>query len=180
MSELVDLRYPIGQYSSNPNPSQEQIGSWIEEIALFPERLKELTDTLSSEQLNWRYRPEGWMIKQVIHHCADSHLNSQMRFKLALTEVNPTIRPYFEDRWAELPDALDDDILPSVQLLTGLHKKWAMLLESLTPDQLQRKFVHPEHNRSFTLADTVGMYAWHGNHHLAHIKQAIDSEGSYK
>jgi len=176
---IQQLKFPIGEYISNVNPSKELINSWIKDIENFPSKVEELTKNISTEQLNWKYRPGGWTVKQVIHHCADSHMNSIIRFKLALTEESPTIRPYFEDRWAELVDSHDDDISDSVSLLKGLHKKWVVLLKSLNDNDLKREFIHPEHGKRFNLADNIGVYAWHCNHHFAHMKNGLDSKGEY-
>lgn len=178
-TDLYDLKFPIGEYTPNRNPERAQLDQWISDIETFPARLKHLCDNVSKEQLQWRYRPEGWTVKQVVHHCADSHINSIMRFKLALTEDTPTIRTYYEDRWAELPDSQEDDIEYSLQLLTGLHKRWTLLLRSLTKEQLEREFMHPEHGAKFNLTETVGNYAWHCNHHLAHVRNALAFEGKY-
>jgi hypothetical protein len=177
--DLQKLKFPVGVYEPDRSPSHEQLQLWIQDIESFPSRLEELIQGLGTEELNWRYRPEGWKLKQVIHHCADSHINSLMRFKLALTEEHPSIRPYYEDRWAELIDSQDDDVEPSLDLLHGLHKRWTQLLKSLNEDQLKREFVHPEHGQSFNLAETIGNYAWHCNHHLAHVRNAIESGGSF-
>ena len=176
---IQQLKFPIGEYISNVNPSKELINSWIKDIEDFPSKVEGLTKNISTEQLNWKYRPGGWTVKQVIHHCADSHMNSIIRFKLALTEESPTIRPYFEDRWAELVDSHDDDISDSVSLLKGLHKKWVVLLKSLNDNDLKRDFIHPEHGKRFNLADNIGVYAWHCNHHFAHMKNGLDSKGEY-
>lgn len=148
-------------------------------IELFPTRVEGLIRNIDIEKLNWKYRPGGWMVKQVIHHCADSHMNSVIRFKLALTEDRPIIRPYFEDRWAKLYDSMSDDVSESLTLLIGLHKKWTRLLKNLTKEQLKMEFVHPENGLKINLAENIGIYSWHCNHHLAHIKNAIRSEGKY-
>ena len=177
--DLEKLKFPIGEFVPNRSPDDDLLQQWITDIEKFPVLLEELTKDISRAALNWRYRPGGWLVKQVIHHCADSHMNSLMRFKLALTEDTPAIRPYFEDRWAHLPDSLSDEIAESIMLLKGLHKKWARLLRSLTEEQLQRKYLHPEQGRKFNLAETIGLYAWHGNHHLAHIANGIGSQGKY-
>lgn len=173
------LRFPIGQYVPDRNPDQRKLDLWINDIEKFPSRIVHLVNGLTVEQLNWRYRPNGWTIKQVIHHCSDSHMNSVMRFKLTLTEDTPTIRPYQEDKWANLNDALTDEIYESIQLLSGLHKKWTRLLRSLTDKQLNLEYMHPEHGKKFNLIETIGNYAWHCNHHLAHIENAIKSMGRY-
>lgn len=174
-----ELQYPIGPCPDCTLASPKQIQNWTLEIESFPKELNRLTSELTKEKLNWKYRPNGWTIKQVIHHCADSHMNSFIRFKLALTEETPAIRPYFEDKWAELPDSLTPDISTSVALLTALHHKWVFLLKNLTKEQLQLEFVHPEHGQKFSLAENIGVYAWHCNHHLAHIKNALKAQGIY-
>ena len=176
---LEQLKYPIGIYNPIKEPSETQLNHWIEEIESFPERILNLTRQLTTEQLQWRYRPEGWSIKQVVHHCADSHLNSIMRFKLALTEDKPTIRPYYEDRWAELVDGNYDDLSTTLFFIEALHAKWVKLLRSLNTEDLGRVYVHPEHKAEFNLAETVGNYAWHGNHHMAHIENALKFKGNF-
>ena len=176
---LQKLKFPIGEYQPNKKPSADLLEKWIREIEEFPSKLKHLTKNIQPEKLNWKYRPSGWSVKQVIHHCADSHMNSIIRFKLALTEETPTIRPYYEDRWAELIDSRDNHIEDSIKILTGLHKKWGILLRNLTKEQLDLEFIHPEHGQTFNLAETIGNYAWHCNHHLAHVKNGIESGGKY-
>ena len=176
---MEHLKYPIGHYEPVKNPAASTLESWILDIENFPEKLSELVVGLTSTQLNWQYRPKGWTIKQVVHHCADSHLNSILRFKLALTEDKPTIRPYFEDRWAQLEDGQHEDISISLQFITSLHAKWVALLNTLSKEDLQREYVHPEHGKIFNLAETIGSYAWHGNHHLAHIKNALKYKGDF-
>ena len=178
-NELYALRFPVGEFQKPSSIDAATVERWIAEIAAFPQQVAELTSTLSTEQKNWRYRPGGWTIKQVVHHCADSHMNSIIRFKLALTEDTPAIRPYFEDRWAELPDDLSDDLSDVLMLLTGLHRKWVVLLNSLTPEQLKRDFMHPEHGARTELDENIGIYAWHCRHHLAHIRQALEHKGAF-
>lgn len=175
----IDLRYPVGKFHTPEQITNSDLEGWISDIETFPARLKELTQDLKKEALGWRYRPGGWSIKQVVHHCADSHMNSQIRFKLALTEDTPTIRPYYEDRWAELPDSQADDLTSSLLILTGLHAKWGLLLRSLSTEQFERRFFHPEHQKEFTLWQATGSYAWHCRHHLAHVQQALDGKGMY-
>jgi len=118
------LKFPIGEYIPNKSSNETLLQQWIEDIELFPAKVEDLIKDIATDKLNWKYRPNGWMIKQVLHHCADSHMNSIIRFKLALTEKTPTIRPYYEDRWADLNDSLTDEINESLTLLKGLHKKW--------------------------------------------------------
>ena len=177
--KLSSLKYPIGQFNTPDNITSVQIKEWIISISAFPNTVKSLVDTIDTTQLNWRYRPNGWSIKQLVHHCTDSHLNSLCRFKLALTEDNPTIRPYYEDLWAELPDSLSDDISDALLILKGLHSKWTYLLKSLSEEELKRTFVHPESGDQVTLAENIGIYAWHCDHHIAHIRLAMESGGEY-
>jgi len=179
MQDLKKLKFPIGEFTSPSSIETSTIEAWIGSVATFPNRVEALTQNLNTEQRNWKYRPEGWTIKQVVHHCADSHMNSLIRFKLALTEDSPIIRPYWENRWAELPDSLDDNLQASLLLLKGLHQKWVLLLNQLSSQDLEREFVHPEHGKRFSLKENIGVYAWHCEHHLAHIEQAIRAMGSY-
>lgn len=177
--DIEKLKFPIGQSIPNKNPNEQLLNQWIDTIEKFPSRVKQSVKDVSVEKLNYRYRPNGWAVKQVIHHCADSHTNSIIRFKLALTEQTPIIKPYHEDRWANLTDALSDEIEESLILLDGLHKKWVRLLRGLTKDQLNMEFIHPEHGLKFNIAESIGTYAWHCNHHLAHINNGIGSKGKY-
>ncbi|MFY0608640.1 MAG: putative metal-dependent hydrolase [Cyclobacteriaceae bacterium] len=179
MSTDQHLRYPIGEFLVPDNITAEHIANWISEIATFPQRLKDMLVSITSEQQGWKYRTGSWTITQLVHHCADSHLNSLMRFKLAITEDRPKIKPYDEVAWAELADDLETDLGYALLLLEGLHHKWVVLLNSLAPKDLERTFAHPEHGTIFTLKETIGSYAWHCNHHLAHIKLALDSQGRY-
>lgn len=177
--ELYKLKFPIGEFSKPETMDATYIKEAIEAVASFPNSLEEVLKDVTVEQLNWKYRPEGWTIKQVVHHCADSHMNSLIRFKLTLTEDVPTIRPYYEDKWAELPDSLDDDLEDVLLLLRGLHAKLAKVMSHLSETDLQREYVHPEHGVKFKLNEAVGTYAWHSNHHLAHVKQAINAKGKW-
>ena len=176
--ELETLRFPVGKYHFPEKVDLDQREEWINEITLFPGKLEDAVKNLSDEQLNWRYRPDGWTIKQVVHHCADSHINAFLRFKLALTEDNPTIKPYKEGLWANLDDN-QNDVDDSIMILKGLHKKWAALLNALSESDLQRTYIHPEHGRTFNLEFTIGMYAWHSRHHHAHVLQAIAHKGEF-
>ncbi len=168
-SELVSLKFPIGKFQKPTELSQELLEGYITDIETFPSRLKKELATLNDEQLDTPYRPDGWTLRQVVHHCADSHMNSLTRFKLALTEDKPTIKPYYEERWAELADSKTMPVQQSLLLLEGLHARWTVLLWSLTAAELKRSFIHPEHGKEFRLDENLGIYAWHCNHHLAHI-----------
>ncbi len=167
-TDLEKLKFPIGKFEKPASLTKEILDSFINDIETFPQRLDQEVSHLDRQQLDTPYRPGGWSIRQVVHHCADSHMNSITRFKLALTEDKPGIKPYFEDRWAELPDSRIA-IEPSLQLLQGLHLRWTALLKSLTEEELAKSFIHPEHGKEFRLDENIGVYAWHCNHHLAHI-----------
>jgi len=175
--ELDSLKYPIGKFSAPADIDDELIESCINDIAAFPAKLRNEVAGLSPSQLDTHYRPGGWTIRQVVHHCADSHMNSWMRFKLALTEDKPVIRPYYEDRWAELPDSKIMDIEPALLLLDALHTKWVYLLRSLTNADLSKVFIHPEHGKEYKLDVVICLYAWHCNHHLAHISSLRSQQG---
>jgi len=177
-NDLYKLKYPIGEFKKPEIITNSQINTWITTMEDFPKSIISITEKLSKTELNYKYRPDGWTIKQVVHHCADSHINSLLRFKLALTENTPTIRPYFEDRFAKLKD-YDEPINTSISILVGVHKKLGILLKSLSDDDLKREFVHPEHSKHFSLEETIGVYAWHSNHHLAHIEQALKFRGDF-
>lgn len=171
--ELARLRYPIGQFEVPENIDNEQIKIWIDELETLPERIRKSVQELSEADLERPYRPGGWNLRQLVHHIADSHHHSYVRFKWALTEENPTIKPYDEKAWSELPDALTAPIHLSLDHLEIIHKKLVLLLKSLSQGQLQRTFVHPDTNQATTVAENIGRYAWHGNHHLAHIQGAL-------
>jgi hypothetical protein len=164
----MDLSYPIGKFAAPPTVSAEQRTVWIGEIAAAPERFREAVYGLNDAQLDTRYRPEGWTVRQVIHHVVDSHMNSYVRFRLALTEDFPTIKPYDETKWAELHDARTLPVEISLQLLVTMHRRWVSLLESLSEADFSRSFTHPE-DGIVRLDTNIGIYAWHGRHHAAHI-----------
>lgn len=177
--DLDALKYPIGKFQRPETYTAESLQSWISRIETFPKEIMNLADNMDEEQLNWKYRPDGWTVKQVVHHCADSHLNSFIRFKWTLTEETPTIKAYHEGLWAELADSLSDDIQPSLDLIKGLHKRWTVLLKSLMPEDLEKSFIHPESGKNITLKQNIALYAWHCDHHLAHLRNALKSAGKY-
>jgi uncharacterized damage-inducible protein DinB len=172
-SNLQSLKYPVGEFAKPEKPSSARLAEWISVIENFTGRLKDEVNALPDSELNYKHRPGGWTIKQLVHHVTDSHMNSFIRFKLALTEDKPVIKPYFEDKWAELPDTVNAPMSYSLQLIEGLHNRWVVLLKSLTEEQLNRTFIHPEYEREFPLWEYVGLYEWHCRHHLAHIRQAM-------
>ena len=170
------LKYPIGKFRRPETIGKSQVDDYLKNIASLPQRLREAVDGLTEEQLDTPYRPEGWTVRQVVHHVADSHLNSYARFKLALTEEKPMIKPYFEDRWAELPDS-KGPVGTSLDLLTALHARWISLLQSLGPEELAKVFVHPQYGKEYRLDVMMALYSWHGNHHLAHIESLKERMG---
>jgi len=165
------LRYPVGRSGQVPGFSVEHQQEYISIIAEFPEKLRKTTAHLTDEQLDTPYRPGGWTIRQVVHHCADSHAHAYTRFKLALTEDNPVIKPYREDKWAELSDGKFLPVIHSLLILEGLHYRWTALLRTLNKEDFDKQFIHPEHSRSISLFESLNSYAWHCRHHLAHITE---------
>jgi uncharacterized damage-inducible protein DinB len=172
---MENLQYPIGKFRPQPEWAVAETADNIEAIAQLPTLLRQAVEGLTEEQLDTPYRPGGWTVRQVVHHLADSHINSYNRFRLALTEDRPTIKPYDEKRWAELPDAKSSPVEVSLVLLNALHQRWATLLRSLSPADLQRVFLHPESGEN-SLAKATALYAWHGRHHLAHITTLRERE----
>jgi len=162
-----DPRYPIGKFRRNEADLTNHEAA-IATLAELPEKMRSAVDGLGASQLDTPYREGGWTVRQLVHHVADSHANSYVRMRLALTEDWPTIKPYDEKLWAELSDAKSAPIELSLELLDGLHARWTLLLKSLTEEQWQRGYVHPVNGRQ-SLAEAVALYDWHSRHHLAHI-----------
>lgn len=168
---LEVLKYPIGRFQLPERITAEKVEQAIVAIKRFPEDTKEVLSNASGEMLERKYRPGGWTIRQVVHHLADSHMNAFVRFKLALTEENPVIKPYKENLWADLADS-KLGMNGSVNILTGIHERWSYLMLNMTEAQWNRRFFHPEQDKSIPLIASVCLYDWHGRHHLAHIRQA--------
>ncbi len=174
---MTDLRFPIGQFKfEDRHLSDAERAAYIDQIAETPRRLREAVRGLTTEQLDTPYRPGGWTVRQVIHHVPDSHLNSYVRFKLALTEDEPVIKPYDEAGWAALPDSRIAPVEASLGLLDSLHERWVVLLGSLAPSDFARSFSHPERGR-VSLGTNLALYAWHGKHHVAHITSLRERMG---
>jgi len=173
---MTDLRFPVGKFHYEGLLSEEQKQASLDEIARTPANLRAAVKELSEAQLDTPYRPGGWTVRQVVHHVPDSHMNSYVRFKLALTESEPTIKPYAEDRWAELADSKSTPVEVSLTLLESLHDRWAHLLRSLSPEDWKRTFRHPDMG-AMTLEKTLALYAWHGRHHVAHITSLRERSG---
>jgi hypothetical protein len=173
---VTDPRYPVGKFHYQGPFTDEQRSQLIEQIAQAPAKLRAAAAGLSAGQLDTPYREGGWTVRQVVHHVPDSHMNSFIRFKLALTEDEPTVKPYYEDRWATLADVTTAPVETSLTLLESLHERWVPLLRSLTPEQWKRTFRHPELG-AMTLDKNLGLYAWHGRHHVAHITALREARG---
>jgi uncharacterized damage-inducible protein DinB len=165
----MNLRYPIGDFSWKGRSTPADRRRYIAAIARTPPRMRKAVKGLSPKQLDTPYRSGGWTVRQVVHHVPDSHLNAYTRFKLALTEDTPTIKPYKEARWANLADTRKTRVETSLKLLENLHVRWVTLLRTLRSEDFARKFFHPEHAKTLTLDWALAMYAWHGPHHVAHI-----------
>lgn len=173
---MTDPRYPIGKFTYEGPPSKEQKQKFLDDIAYAPAELRAAVKGLSDQQLDTPYRPEGWTVRQVAHHVPDSHLNAYVRFKLALTEEEPTIKPYFEDRWAQLADTQATPVEVSLAMLDSLHDRWVRLLRSLQPEDWRRTFRHPEMG-VMNLEKTLALYSWHSRHHVAHITALRERNG---
>lgn len=168
-SGLDALKYPIGKFQKPGKITPEIIKGYISDIETFPARLKKAVNKLDDEMLDTPYRPGGWTVRQVTHHMGHSHMNGFIRLKWALTENIPLIKPYYEKRWVKLPDTLHAPVAPSLKLVESLHASWVVLLNSLKTSDFKKMYLHPDGNVLYTLAESTGLYAWHSNHHLAHI-----------
>ncbi|MDY0779686.1 YfiT family bacillithiol transferase [Tenacibaculum sp. IB213877] len=174
---MEHLKYPIGKPDIPENITSEHLEKWTQTLEEFPEKLEKLVTNLSDEQIDSSYREGGWTIRQVVHHCADSHHNSYTRFKWTLTEDKPVIKAYFEDRWAELFDSKSAPIQLSLLHLKVVHAKLVYFIKGLTDDELSKSFIHPESNEEVVLKENIGIYAWHCNHHYAHIENLLIRKG---
>ena len=175
--ELDELKYPIGKEQIPEKITSVEIQKWITDISELPLKLKQAASDLSREQLDTPYRPEGWTLKQLIHHIADSHMSALLRFKWALTEDEPTIKAYDQNAFAELYDSRLTPIEISLDLISALHGKWVILLENMSMSDFEKTFVHPETGYRFTLKESLGHYSWHGRHHYAHLHNLLERKG---
>jgi uncharacterized damage-inducible protein DinB len=172
----MDIRYPLGKFTWIAQNSSQQRATAIDDIAAAPQKMRAAVAGLSDAQLDTPYRDGGWTVRQVVHHVPDSHLNSYTRFKLAFTENEPTIKPYDEGLWANLVDAKNAPIEPSLMLLDGLHQRWVLFLRALSESDVKRKFTHPELG-NVTIDQYIALYAWHSKHHVAHITSLREQKG---
>lgn len=172
MTTVDQLRYPIGKFEAPLSYTQQDLANWIDTIKTLPAKVRQVVMPLTEAQLETPYRPGGWTIRQVVHHLPDSHMNSLLRFKWAITEDNPTIKPYNEDGFALLAD-YKLPIEPSLKMLEGIHMRLVALFESFSEDELNRTFYNPASKVTAPLKQAIAMYAWHSKHHLAHITEAL-------
>ena len=172
----TDPRYPIGKYE--PQPFSENLrNEWLNDIKYLPQLLESVVEDLDEAQLQTPYREGGWTVHELVHHIADSHINALCRFKLALTEERPTIKPYEESEWVKLDDVKHLPINISITLLHALHARWYEAVRNLSMEQLNRSVIHPESKKEMTVWFLLGMYSWHGRHHVAHITTLKDEKG---
>jgi uncharacterized damage-inducible protein DinB len=171
---MEHLQYPLGRFNFDKDVATSDIGRLIHEIRILPEKLAATIAPLTPEEFNTPYRPGGWKVKQVVHHLVDSHMNALIRFQLALTEDTPTIRPYHEHLWAELPFQQTLSTASSQALLSAIHGRFVALLESMNNSDFERTYIHPEYKRVYSLKKATALYAWHGQHHLAQITGLIE------
>lgn len=175
MIDIEQLKYPIGKFAFNPQSDSESLKESIQTIRNLPEFLSQTVENLTDNQIDTPYRPGGWTVRQLVHHIGDSHMNALIRFKLALTESTPTIKPYDEAEWAKLSD-YSFEIDSSLALIRIIHAKWCSLLDSMSEEDFQKTYFHPESQKEQSLLEVAHMYAWHSLHHLAHIQQLMIRE----
>ena len=173
---MEDLRYPIGKNTIKPSLTEEERKILVQQIADAPKLVRSAVKGLSDEQLDTPYRPGGWSVRQVVHHLPDSHMNAYIRFKLGMTETQPTIKPYNEKEWSELAEAKSAPVAMSLQLLESLHERWVLFLRSMKASDFARTIVHPE-SGVMNLDRVLQIYSWHGRHHTAHITSLRERMG---
>jgi len=174
---IETLKYPIGKFQRPADLSPDRVAEWVNDIEQLPQQLRASIAGFSEEQINTPYRPEGWTVRQLIHHIADSHMNSYIRYRWTLTEDNPTIKAYHQSAWGDLPDCKSEPVEVSLSILEGVHQRWVTLLKSFGPAEWKRTFFHPESEQQFTLDLNTAIYSWHGKHHLAHIEALKNRKG---
>ena len=174
--DIEKLKYPIGKFDRSKEMTPKRRQKCIKTIGRYPKKLKRVVSTLSEEQLNTPYRPDGWTVRQVVNHLADSHINSYIRFRWALTEETPMIKAYDEKSWAELPDAKYGSVKDSLTILKGVHARWFSLLTEMSDMDFKKELSHPDWNSNLSLDTMLSLYTWHCNHHMAHITELIKRE----
>jgi len=171
---MENLKYPIGRFTAPESVTPAMRQAWINTIATLPQRLESALAGITELQLDTPYRPDGWTVRQVVHHVADSHINAYCRLHLALTEDAPTIKPYDEGAWAKLPDS-NLPIVHSLEILRWLHFRWVYLLRNMSEADFQRTYVHPQYGKVYSMDTMTALYAWHGEHHLGHVKIVMEN-----
>jgi uncharacterized damage-inducible protein DinB len=174
---MSDARFPVGRFSVEGEITPERREQWLVEIGEAPARIRAAVHGLTDAQFDTPYREGGWTVRQVVHHVPDSHANAYIRFKLALTEDNPTIKPYQEALWAELPDTRNTPVGVSLMMLDAVHRRWVILMRAMSEADWARTFFHPDHQKSLRLDWFLALYAWHGRHHVAHITSLRERMG---
>ena len=177
MKKKKKKKYPLGEFQPPEKITDRDIDKSIRILRNFPAKLKNLVGNWSDDQLDTQYREGGWKVRQLVNHLSDSHMAAFLRFKLALTEDNPTVKPYNEARWAELQDSFSMPVKPALQILKGVHARWVYELKSLTNREFDFRFHHPEQNKTISLKESLVFYAWHCNHHFAHIENLKNEKG---
>jgi uncharacterized damage-inducible protein DinB len=167
-------RYPIGRFSRPEGYTAAGVNAAVHSIDCLPRKLLAVVSNLSRADWERQYRPGSWTIRQVAHHIVDANVNNYTRFKFALTEDNPTIKPYLEERWAELPDSRNGEMRPALDLISAIHSKWVQTLRVMGETEFRRTFFHPVQNRAVPLYEAAALYGWHGEHHLSQIRAALD------
>jgi uncharacterized damage-inducible protein DinB len=167
----VSVRYPIGEFTYPDRVMNTELSRWIADIELLPSRLTTLVELLPAEQLDLSYRDNGWSVRQLVHHLADSHTNGYIRFHWAMTEVEPVIKPYNQDQWANLEYLREITLMVSINVLSAIHIRWVSMMKKLASSDLERTYIHPDDQRIISLQQAIALYAWHGNHHLGHIEK---------
>lgn len=175
--DLEKLKYPVGKFKSPEKITPDHRSEYIKNIEELPHILENIVSKLSAEQLDTPYRPEGWTVRQVVHHLADSHINSYVRFRWTLTEDEPVIKAYDEQPWAELPDAKNGDVNLSLALLKALHARWVVLLRAMSDKDFSKQLQHPDWTSKLSLNKMAALYSWHSLHHTAHITSLIERKG---
>lgn len=176
---MEELRFPVGKFKFPTEYSEATISNDIHFINEVPAKLKQIISGLTASDFELPYRPDGWNVRQVIHHLSDSHMNAFIRFKLALTEENPAIKPYDEDAFVKLADSDFAHIPAALEILTGVHQKWSVLLRGMKISDFEKTYFHPESKREWKLKDVLALYVWHSKHHMAHIEQALRYKGNF-
>lgn len=175
--ELEKLKYPIGRFSIPNTITVDQRKQWIEAIKKLPHELVAMTQTWNVGQWKTPYRPDGWTAQQLVHHIADSHMNSLLRFKIGLTEDTPTIKTYDQDAWVKLKDVESLPAAVSLNIISGIHQRFVMVLENMSDEDFKRKVFHPEMNKNISLEEMLALYGWHSDHHYMHLKNLKKASG---